>query len=209
MNTTTKYPRTLHLPWSLSASSDDCWLNNVDHFVGKEIICSVKLDGEGSNLTATTCHARSVDSRGHASRHWLKAKHGSIARDIPDGFCIYGENMYAEHSIPYSGLTTYFYVFGIKNNNLWLSWDSVCEWCQLLDLETVPVLYRGIWDEEKVKACYSKDRLIFGGFQEGYVVRLASEFTDFSKSLAKFVRANHVQTDEHWMENWKPNQLCK
>ena len=41
----------------------------------------------------------------------------------------------------------------------------------------------------------------FGGQREGVVVRPASQFTDatFSKSLGKWVRKDHVQTDEHWM----------
>lgn len=46
--------------------------------------------------------------------------------------------------------------------------------------------------------------------QEGYVVRLASEFEfkDFSKSVAKFVRSDHVTTDEHWMnKKIVPNKL--
>ena len=47
---------------------------------------------------------------------------------------------------------------------------------------------------------------------EGYVVRLADSFDvgDFSKSIAKYVRAGHVQTDEHWLD--KPmvkNELMK
>jgi hypothetical protein len=35
---------------------------------------------------------------------------------------------------------------------------------------------------------------------EGYVVRLADSFTadNFQHSVAKFVREDHVQTDEQW-----------
>lgn len=35
---------------------------------------------------------------------------------------------------------------------------------------------------------------------EGVVVRLADGFSDedFSRSVAKWVRADHVQTDDHW-----------
>ena len=36
--------------------------------------------------------------------------------------------------------------------------------------------------------------------EEGIVVRLADSFMmeDFNKSCVKWVRENHVQTDEHW-----------
>ena len=46
--------------------------------------------------------------------------------------------------------------------------------------------------------------------QEGYVVRLHDEFkfVDFNKSVCKFVRKGHVQTDEHWMHREIiPNKL--
>ena len=38
---------------------------------------------------------------------------------------------------------------------------------------------------------------------EGYVVRLADRFTyaQFKQSVAKWVRPNHVQTDQHWMQS--------
>ncbi|WP_181004126.1 hypothetical protein [Bacillus thuringiensis] len=36
---------------------------------------------------------------------------------------------------------------------------------------------------------------------EGYVLRLTDAFhyNDFSKSVGKFVRKDHVQTNQHWM----------
>ncbi|MNJ76481.1 hypothetical protein D3C77_737690 [compost metagenome] len=84
------------------------------------------------------------------------------------------------------------------------------EWASRLHLATVPVLYRGIWSEEAAKACYTKHSLC-GGEQEGYVVRLAAAFAygDFKRSAAKFVRKNHVQTDEHWLSKpIEPNLLA-
>ncbi len=46
--------------------------------------------------------------------------------------------------------------------------------------------------------------------QEGIVIRPASSFhyTNFSKSVAKWVRKNHVQTDNHWIHSEIiPNKL--
>lgn len=44
-------------------------------------------------------------------------------------------------------------------------------------------------------------RLIHPDRQEGFVVRPASGFSlaEFSNSVAKWVRKNHVQTDEDWL----------
>ena len=42
---------------------------------------------------------------------------------------------------------------------------------------------------------------------EGFVIRNIDQFKyeDFSKNVGKYVRSNHVQTDEHWTKNWRPN----
>ncbi|GED56575.1 RNA ligase family protein [Brevibacillus formosus] len=196
-----KYPRTFHLPWSRSRTDDDKILRTVGHFEGKEVVVTEKLDGENTTLYRNHIHARSLDSKDHASRHWVKMLHGTISFHIPEGWRICGENVYALHSIYYEHLTSYFYVFSIWNeNNECLSWDETVEWAELLGLETAPVLYRGIWSEETVKSCYTKQS-VFGGEQEGYVVRLTERFSyeDFKQSAAKFVRKNHVQTDQHWL----------
>lgn len=44
--TTRKYPRTLHLPQSLSVTSDDKVHKSLDQFEGKEVIITEKLDGD-------------------------------------------------------------------------------------------------------------------------------------------------------------------
>ena len=44
---------------------------------------------------------------------------------------------------------------------------------------------------------------------EGFVVRDIESFPidEFSKHVAKYVRANHVQTDKHWRETWTKNEF--
>ena len=41
------------------------------------------------------------------------------------------------------------------------------------------------------------------------MIHNANEFpiSDFSKHVAKYVRANHVQTDKHWRETWVKNEF--
>jgi hypothetical protein len=197
----TKYPRTPHLPFSPGVSSDDKVLDSIEHFVGKEVVVTEKLDGECTGMTRELCHARSLDSKDHPSRHRVKTLHGEIAYLIPIGFKLFGENVYAKHSIHYTELTDYFYLFTMQASAWWLGWDEVVEWANLLNIHHVPVLYRGIWDEEKIKACWT-GKSVFGPEQEGYVVRLAEPFLfeNFATSVAKFVRKDHVQTSEHWLQ---------
>jgi len=207
-----KYPRTYHLPWSRSKTDDDRVLRDTDHFKGKEVIVTEKMDGENTTIYNDFIHARSLDSKDHASRHWVKMLQSTIGYQIPQNWRICGENLYAKHSIYYQNLSSYLYVFSIwTDEDKCLSWDETVEWAELLGLQMVPVLYRGIYDEGKIKACYTKNSLA-GGEQEGYVIRLANEFyyNDFKHSVAKFVRKNHVQTDEHWMNKpIVPNVISK
>lgn len=206
-----KYPKTFHLSWSENLQNDDRKLESDDIFLNKNIIVSSKLDGENTGLSREKCHARSLDSRDDTSRHWIKSLHAQIKNDIPDNWKIFGENLFAKHSIFYDKLTTFFYVFLIiDNKENCLSWKETLEWCNLLGLETVPVLYQGIWDEEKVKACYT-GKCVFGEEQEGYVVRNSESFLlkEFQFNMAKFVRKNHIKTKEtpHWRKTWIPNKL--
>ncbi len=72
-------------------------------------------------------------------------------------------------------------------------------------LPTVPVLHRGaVGSERELEAlttALASGTSELGGAREGVVVRRAGEFTDaeFPRSLAKWVRRGHVQTDDHWM----------
>jgi len=203
-----KYPRTPHFPWSEGATKDDRILTSVDHFIGQEVVITEKMDGENTTMMKDKIYARSLDSVDHLSRHWVKGLWGRICFEIPEGWRICGENLYAQHSLIYDQLESYFYVFSIWNDdNVCLSFDETLEWCQLLDLVHVKVLWKGQWDEEFIKGFP-----INKSIQEGYVIRVTRSFAfqEFDKCLAKFVRKGHVQSEEHWLDlPLVPNRLKK
>ncbi len=192
-----KYPRTPHLPWSPGVTDDDVRCVSTDLFKDKHIVVTEKMDGENTTLYSDHCHARSVDSRHHPSRNWVKRLHASIAQDIPLGWRICGENLYARHSIAYENLKSYFYAFSIWNErNFCMSWSDTLQWFELLGLQAPNLLYRGLWNEALLTSI-----VVDEGSVEGYVVRLENEFhyENFKTSVAKWVRKGHVQTDTHWM----------
>lgn len=208
-----KYPRTFHLPWSESTSNDDKVLEDISHFEGKEIVMTVKMDGENTSMYIDKIHARSIDSRHHESRNWVKNLHGKIKYNIPSGWRICGENLYAKHNILYENLIDYFLVFSIWNNkNICLGWNEMLKFCSDLNLNHVQVLYDGIWNEDLIRKSYKE---ILGGDKcEGYVIRLKESFPydKFKISVAKFVSNKFKQTidDDHWMYKFIiPNILKK
>jgi len=198
-NSRYKYPRTPHVPWSLGVTKDDKIIKSTKDFMGKEVVVTEKMDGENFTLYPDYCHARSIDSGNHNSRDWIKKLSQEIGYKIPEGFRVCGENVYAEHSISYAGLPSYFLVFSIWDNNYCLSWEDTVYFAQELNLTCVPVLYNGLYDEKLIQGLFTGESKC-GGSQEGYVVRLAGSFAlgDFSKSVMKFVRKNHVTSEVHW-----------
>lgn len=201
-----KYPRTWHLPFSLGITRDDKIHTDISFFEKREIVISEKMDGESCTMMNDSIFARSVDSADHPSRHWVKGLWGSFRHDIPDGWKICGENLYATHSLHYTNLSSYFMVFSIwDENDICLSWDDTVTLCDYLRLDTVPVLWRGVFNEEHIKSFKVDTEK-----QEGFVVRVAEAFPfeDFDKCVAKWVRKGHVTSDEHWMyKKIIPNEL--
>lgn len=206
-----KYPRTHHLPWSDAVNSDDRIIESLSAFVGKRVIVTEKMDGENTTLYRDYTHARSVDGRSHPSRNWVKQFWSGLSANIPDGWRVCGENLYAKHSIHYTDLSTYFMGFSVWNDrNVCLSWDDTCEWLDLLNIVSVPVLYDGIFDEGTIKQLWSEKDW---NNREGYVLRVADaiSYGEFRHVVGKFVRKGHVQTVKHWMHGQRiePNLLIK
>ena len=206
-----KYPRTYHLPWSPGVNDDDRILWDVSHLAqpGTEIVITLKMDGENTTMYSDYIHARSLDSRNHESRNWVKNFWSKISGDIPEGWRVCGENLYAKHSIYYGSLRSYFYGFSIwDERNVCLGWDQTLEWFHLLGIHPVPVLYRGPYDELKIQKLWGSAATLG---QEGYVVRRADEipYGEFRIKVGKFVRKDHVQTVKHWMHGQRiePNKI--
>ncbi len=217
-----KYPRTPHLMWSPGATSDDKRLKTMEHFLNVPIVVTEKMDGSNVTMTNRAIFARShVGPPTHPSFNLAKAIHAQIKSRIPDNISVFGEYVYAVHSIEYKSLPGYFLVFGVREDNLekWWSWEKVCELADELGLPTVPVLHKssvfvaddgkeywqGMYETEKQLETETKlNYLVENGgkwdndISEGFVIRLAGEFTDFENSVAKYVRKNHVTTSEHW-----------
>lgn len=205
-----KHPRTHHLPWSPGISSDDRVMTSLSGFEGQEVVVTIKMDGEQTSMYRDGFHARSIDTAPHPSRDWLWGIHRRIGHEIPPGWRICGENLFAKHSIHYQNLPAHFMVFSIWNEkNECLSWDETVTWCRLLDLVHVPVLLWGPWNEKAIRTLtcntYNSD------ICEGHVVRVARSFAykEFKDVVGKFVRKDHVQTHGHWMREAVVPNLVK
>lgn len=198
-----KYPRTCHWPHSPGAGADDSFIESMDHFAGREVVVTAKLDGENTTMTHETCYARSLDSGYHPSRTRVMALHAALRYQIDPGVRICGENLTARHTIAYNNLPGPFVVFAVYDRrNICLSWDDTVLWAQVLDLPVAPVLYRGVYDEKQLLSLADVPPTEWANEAEGWVCRLDTEipYRQWRNAAVKHVRAGHVQDDQgHWM----------
>lgn len=215
---TNKYPRTMHFPFSPGAKNDDRIIASdyMEHLKGEKLIYTEKLDGENCCLTKDGVYARShavFNKNAWASHLW--AIQSTIKNELHD-LEIFGENMYATHSIEYDRLPSYFFVFAIREKNgLWYNWDGVKEISKHFNFNVVPEYNVEIQPlteramEELILNLMKTSH--FGDTCEGIVVRKQRgcilNDDNFGYNVLKYVRKNHVQTDEHWTRNWKKAKL--
>lgn len=202
-----KYPRTFHLPWSEGATSDDKVVQNVDYLNGLDVVVTLKMDGENTTLYRDGLHARSLDSAHHESRSWVKGFHAGIAGQIPERVRICGENMFATHSIHYEDLGSYFLGFSMWYESQCLGWRETLGWFVKLGITPVPTIYEGPFSEEAIRKAWTTELAVK---HEGYVVRPKDgcHLDRFNQYVLKYVRKDHVQTDDHWLSRPViPNKL--
>jgi hypothetical protein len=219
MSISTKYGRTYHYDFSPGTTSDDRinrkWREDIQQF--DTCVHTEKMDGENTCLSQHGVFARShATPTDHSWADYLKIKQSQMVSDLKGmNMDIFGENLYAIHSIIYPRLEDHFYVFGVRVLDKWLSWEETKWYADLFDFKTVPALFTSttvdtdLIEEDVLEL--SKEESVFGSLQngttpplictrEGIVTRNIEEYgvEDFAKNVFKYVRANHVNTTTHW-----------
>lgn len=168
--TTEKYPRTFHFPFSEGATDDDRIQADWQGILQQELVITEKLDGENSCIKSNGVYARShsaVNRNPWARPMWdIWERIGHSLGELH----VFGENMYAIHSIAYERLEHYFYVFAIRDGEQWLSWDETAEYAQILELPLVPQVARGHFEANALKniiAQQQRNGSLLGGVSEG------------------------------------------
>ncbi len=216
-----KYGRTLHYPFSPGTTNDDRIQYHYWELLQTmpAVIHTEKLDGENNCINRYGVFARSHTTP--STTPWtapLRTFWNSIQHDLGE-LEIFGENLYAIHSIAYRKITHHYYVFAVRCRDQWLGWEEVCFYASMFDLPTVPVLQTttDIQDE----AVFKKHIIEMAGqnsifdavdvrdghscAREGIVSRNSESFAAhlLAENVFKYVRKDHVKTGAHWTRNWK------
>ena len=152
-----KYPRTPHL-FGSKGTADDRHLNekqSVELLSDASLIVEEKLDGTNVGIhfskgeLVLQCRGHEIREGMHPQydlfKQWVNVKRFNLESQLTDRYILYGEWLYAKHTIHYRGLPHYFFEFDIydKPNKRFLDLDVRLEIVRRLKVQTVPVLHRG------------------------------------------------------------------
>lgn len=207
-----KYPRTFHLPYSPTSTSDDKRMSTDEHFKGKLVVVTIKMDGENTTIYKNTSHARSLNSVVDSEdRNWIEAFRNTIRDCLSDNMRICGENMFYKHTCVYNNLKSMYYAHSIWNGSTCLSWKDTVAIAKLFEISMSDIIYIGPYSKTKILNNYEKYKKTSEDDVEGFVVRLYDSFTydDFSYSVNKYVDESFQVPDTHWRHAEKVKNKLK
>lgn len=220
-----KYPSTPHWPDSESVHRDDSYHTEPEIFVNRPVVITEKLDGGNTCLWNGEVYARSTTAPSRAGWMAMVRKHHAWKTADPtlNPFTFYGEDIYGVHSIEYDAVPEdeTFRLFAVRQHgsepdgsqDVILNWNTIVREAQKLGFPLVPVVFQGRFQSIQEITEFFRQELqkpsALGGPREGFVMRSVHGFfiPEFPTYICKYVRPNHVQTDEHWTRNWKPCRI--
>lgn len=159
-----KYPRTPHLQGSrLQPGDEDLSQIRFSQIAGRHIVAEEKCDGANTAISFNGRGELLLQSRGHyltggyRERHyhllkqWANARRDVLFHVLGGRYIMYGEWMYAKHSLFYDALPHYFLEFDVydRDRDIFLDTPSRRELLRGLPVVSVPVLGEGIFQEQK------------------------------------------------------------
>lgn len=171
-----KYPRTPHLEGSrIQAGDEDLSQVPFSHIKGRNIVIEEKIDGANTAVSFDENGEILLQSRGHyltggyRERHYNFLKQwANIHKDLffevlGTRYIMYGEWMYAKHTVYYDKLPHYFFEFDIfdREKEIFLDTPSRHEMLKPLPVISVPVLKKGTFmQKERVVELLGKSNYI-------------------------------------------------
>lgn len=158
MNTIQKYPRTPHLEGSrLQPGDEDLSQVPFSYIKGRRLVVEEKVDGANSAISFSPEGELLLQSRGHyltggfRERHynlmkqWANIHRNAFFEVLGTRYILYGEWLYAKHTVYYDALAHYFLEFDIldQETGVFLDTHRRHEMLKGLPVVSVPVLAEG------------------------------------------------------------------
>ena len=159
-----KYPRTPHIEGSrLQPGDEDLSQILFETIAGKHLVIEEKCDGANSAISFDKDGQLLLQSRGHyltggyRERHfnfmkqWTTVHAEGFYKVLGSRYIMYGEWMYAKHTIFYDALPSYFLEFDILDRESGAFLDTPTRQAMMADLPvvSVPVLGEGVYQRKE------------------------------------------------------------
>ena len=218
-----KYPRTPHLTGSrIQPGDDDLAAIARETLQGLAVVVEEKLDGSNSAVSFDAQAGLVLQSRGHILtggprerqfalfKRWANHHTTALREILGHRYVMYGEWLFARHTIPYDELPHYFMEFDMldRENGEFLSTERRRALLSGVPVASVPVLHTG--------AVAGLDQLIgvsrCSSFETMEGLYVKHEVEGRVAGRFKYVRAGFLQavadSGEHWMDRpIEPNRL--
>jgi hypothetical protein len=218
-----KFPRTPHLEGSRRQLGDEeVAIVPLRDLRGRRLAFTEKLDGANSGISFDGDGALILQSRGHILsggarerqfdlfKRWAHHHREALWEILGSRYLMYGEWLYARHTVPYDELPHYFLEFDLldRETNRFLSTEQRRKLLDGSPVMSVPLLGRG--SIENFERFIGRSRCSSTELMEG----LYMKWEDDAKVLGrcKYVRRGFLQALEqeggHWMDRpIEPNRL--
>lgn len=157
-----KYPRTRHIEGSgIQRGDEDLAILPFSHLTGKYLVVEEKMDGANSAMSFNSAGTLLLQSRGHylvggerekqfhLLKTWAHRYTSELWETLSDRYIMYGEWLYAKHTVFYTELPHYFLEFDVldRASGEFLSTERRRKLLAALPfVSSVHVLYEGIVD---------------------------------------------------------------
>lgn len=221
-----KYPRTPHLEGSrLQAGDHDLKSVSFAELKGRFVVVEEKVDGANAALRFDANGKLYLQSRGHflsggaRERHfdlfkrWATSKAHEFWPVIRDRYVVYGEWMYAKHTVFYDLLPHYFLEFDVLDlqTNQFLSTPARRRLLRGLPIASVPVLHCGVVESltqmtnllqvSRFKGLQWCERLAVVAAEAGVNIELIQSETDASDEMEGLYLK--LETEDHVVDRLK------
>ncbi|MCH5187044.1 MAG: RNA ligase family protein [Oscillospiraceae bacterium] len=164
-----KYPRTPHLEGSrLQPGDEDLSQVPFESIAGRHLVVEEKIDGANTGISFDDAGKLLLQSRGHyltggyRERHYnLMKQWAALHKDVfysvlGSRYIMYGEWMYAKHTVYYDALPHYFMEFDIydRETGIYLDTPSRRRLTSQMPVCSVPVLAEGAFTSKEKLLSY-------------------------------------------------------